>query len=178
MAKVESIQQLPAPTSRKDVMRFLGMAGYYRRFCPNSADVASPLTALVSPKEKFVWSSECQAAFEKIRSILMTKPVLKSPDFSQPFVLQVDASDVAAGAVLLQAGDGGVLHPVSFMSMKFKVIYKLQVYKKQVFKLVAPEFSKGPSRGRAAQTAVRSTALAGAWSVKHRRGPPRHIQIV
>ncbi|XP_063589651.1 uncharacterized protein LOC134766651 [Penaeus indicus] len=121
MAKVEAIQQLLAPTSRKGLMRFLGMAGYYRRFCPNFADVASPLTALVSPKDKFVWSSECQVAFEKIRSILMTKPVLKSPDFSQPFVLQVDASDVAAGAVLLQAGDGGILHPVSFMSTKFKV---------------------------------------------------------
>lgn len=121
MAKVEAIQQLPAPTSRKGLMRFLGMVGYYRRFCPNFADVANPLTALISPKEKFVWSSECQAAFEKIRSILMTRPVLKSPDFSQPFVLQVDASDVAAGAVLLQAGDGGILHPVSFMSTKFKV---------------------------------------------------------
>lgn len=50
----------------------------------------------------------------------MCEPVLKSPDFDKPFTLQVDASDVAAGSVLLQEGKDGVLHPVCYSSAKFK----------------------------------------------------------
>ena len=50
----------------------------------------------------------------------MSKPVLKGPNFNIPFVLHVDASDVAAGAVLLQEDGDCVLHPVCYMSTKFK----------------------------------------------------------
>ena len=118
-AKVEAIADLPAPKGRKAVQRFLGMAGYYRRYCPNFAGVVSPLTKLVSPKQPFVWSDQCQAAFDNVKSMLMSKPILKSPDFNVPFELQIDASDVAAGAVLLQRVDD-VLHPVCYLSTKFK----------------------------------------------------------
>ena len=119
-AKVEAIHSIPIPESRKALQRFLGMVGYYRRFCPNFSDVAKPLTDLISPKVKFIWSDECQNAFEKIKSILVTKPVLKGPDFDKPFIIHVDASDVAAGAVLLQTDSNDILLPVCYMSTKFK----------------------------------------------------------
>jgi len=45
---------------------------------------------------------------------------LKSSNFNQPFVLQVDASDIAVGAVLLQEDGDGVLHPICYSSTKFK----------------------------------------------------------
>ena len=52
------------PTSRRELRRFLGMAGYYRCFCKNFSVAVNPLTSLCSPKVPFVWSAECQYAFE------------------------------------------------------------------------------------------------------------------
>jgi len=54
-AKVEAIAQYPTPTHKKALMRFLGMVGYYRKFCPNFSDVASPLTDLLKKNAKFTW---------------------------------------------------------------------------------------------------------------------------
>ncbi|KAK4307306.1 hypothetical protein Pmani_020910 [Petrolisthes manimaculis] len=119
-AKVEAIASLPVPQDRKAVMHYLGMTGYYRRFVPNFADVSAPLTDLVSPKKKFVWTQECQDSFVKVRALLTNSPILKSPQFNKPFVLQIDASDVGVGAVLLQYSDDDVLHPVCYASTKLK----------------------------------------------------------
>ncbi|KAK4327492.1 hypothetical protein Pmani_002048 [Petrolisthes manimaculis] len=121
-AKVDAIIQIPPPTNRRELRRYLGMIGWYRRFCPNFAKIATPLTILVSPKCKFVWSPQCQESFSQLKNLLITKPVLKCPDFNRRFEVQVDASDAGAGAVLLQEADGEekILHPVCYMSHKFK----------------------------------------------------------
>ncbi|XP_042230021.1 uncharacterized mitochondrial protein AtMg00860-like [Homarus americanus] len=87
-AKVADILNLPAPHNRKALRRFLGMVGFYRRFCKNFARVVTPMTDLVSPKRKFVWTDECQTAFEKVRGLLATAPVLQLPDFKKQFVIQ------------------------------------------------------------------------------------------
>ena len=118
-AKVEAIANFPQPVSKKQLMRFLGMAGYYRRFCPNFAAVAEPLTQLLSKRVKFIWSERCDKAFEELKAMLQSAPVLAAPDFRSPFKLAVDASDVAAGAALLQEDDEGVEHPVCYFSKKF-----------------------------------------------------------
>lgn len=118
-AKVEAIIKFPRPENKKQLMRFLGMAGYYRRFCSNFATVTEPLTKLLSKKEKFNWSDQCEKAFEELKAMLQRAPVLTAPDFSSPFKLAVDASDVAAGAVLLQEDDEGIEHPVCYFSKKF-----------------------------------------------------------
>lgn len=78
-----------------------------------------PLTELLKSKADFVWSSECQQAFDSVKSLLCVSPVLAAPCFDKPFTLQVDASQVEAGAVLLQDDDQGVVRPVSFFSRKF-----------------------------------------------------------
>ena len=113
-AKVEAILKFPAPTDKHEVMRFIGMAGYYHKFCCNFSVVAEPLTSLLQKQEKFTWSEECQQAFVKIKSLLLSAPVLKAPDFEKPFKLQVDASDVGIRAVLLQESQQGIDHPVSY----------------------------------------------------------------
>ena len=120
MAKVEAILKLPTPATRRELQRFLGMVGYYRRFCPNFSQVAAPLTSLVSPKVNFVWSDACQRAFDSLRSLLVSSPILKAPNFEEPFLLQVDASGAGVGAVLLQETSDGILHPVSYFSAKLK----------------------------------------------------------
>ena len=84
-AKIEAIVEFPAPTSRKEVMRFLGMLGYYRKFCKNFSTVAAPMTQLLKKDQCFVWTRECQDAFNKIKSLLISAPVLVAPNFSKPY---------------------------------------------------------------------------------------------
>ena len=117
-AKVEAIAGFPVPTSRKELMRFIGMTGYYRKFCPNFSDVTAPLTSLLSKKVKFTWSENCQRSFEKVKMLLQSAPVLIAPDFNKPFKLTVDASDLGAGAVLMQE-HSGIDHPICYFSKKF-----------------------------------------------------------
>ena len=119
MAKVEAIINYPVPHSKKEVMRFLGMSGYYRKFCKNFSNVCEPLTRLLRKDKEFMWNLECQSAFDRIKSLLVSVPVLMMPDFKQHFLLAVDASDYGAGAVLLQEDKKGIEHPISYFSHKF-----------------------------------------------------------
>ena len=73
--------------------------------------VVASLTNLLRSTVKFVRSSECQRAFENAKLLLSTAPVLAAPKLEQPFKIHVDASQVGAGAVLLQADEEGVDHP-------------------------------------------------------------------
>lgn len=90
------------------------MVGYYRCFCKNFSSIVAPLTRLCSPKIDFSWTNECQQAFLYAKSLLCSAPVLSSPDVSRLFQMEVDASAVGAGAVLLQEGADGISHPVSY----------------------------------------------------------------
>ena len=119
MAKVAAVQGYPVPVNRHELRRFLGMVGYYRDFCVNFSSVVAPLTDILSPKVDYVWSEACQKAFENVKGLLLSTPVLAAPDYNSPFSLAVDASDVGAGAVLLQRGADDLDHPVSYFSKKF-----------------------------------------------------------
>lgn len=81
--------------------------------------VIAPLTRLCSPKVDFSWTNDCQQAFLSAKSLLCCAPVLSAPDVYRAFQLEVDASAVGAGAVLLQEGADGIAHPVSYFSSKF-----------------------------------------------------------
>ena len=118
-AKVEAISNFPVPTCKRQLMRFLGMAGYYRKFCNKFSVIAEPLINLLSKRMRFRWTSDCQNAFDKLKAILRSEPVLLAPNFNKEFKLAVDASDVGAGGVLLQEDDNGVDDPVCYFSKKF-----------------------------------------------------------
>ncbi len=117
-AKVMAVEKYPQPTTKKELQQFLGLVGYYRSFCKNFSTVVFPLTELLKAKAKFVWSFECHQAFENVKCLLCSSPVLAAPRFDRAFILHVDASQVGAGAVLLQENDQGVVRPVSFFSRK------------------------------------------------------------
>lgn len=106
-AKVLAIDRFPPPTTKKELMRFLGMAGYYRNFCLNFSTIVAPLTHLLKSTVNFAWTSNYQEAFDNVKRLLNSAPVLAAPRLEQPFLLQVDASQVGAGAVLLQKDDAG-----------------------------------------------------------------------
>ena len=118
-AKVEAIEQYPTPVNKKALMRFLGMVGYYRKFCPNFSEIASPLTDLLKKDAKFIWSEQCENAFHKVKSILMSSPVLTAPDFQKQLRLIVDASDIGCGGVVMQEGEDQIDHPICYFSRKF-----------------------------------------------------------
>jgi hypothetical protein len=105
-AKIEKIASWPIPNSPKEVQQFLGLAGYYRRFIQDFAEVARPLHRLTERNRPFKWSTECQTAFDKLRDCLCSSPILCYPDFSRPFLLDTDASDSGIGAVLSQLDEG------------------------------------------------------------------------
>jgi len=68
-AKIRAVMQFPAPGTKKELMRFLGLVGYYRSFCKNFSTVVAQLTDLLKGKVKFVCSPLCQSAFENVKSI-------------------------------------------------------------------------------------------------------------
>ena len=118
-AKVSAVEEFPVPTTKKELMRFLGLVGYYRCFCQNFSTVVAPLTDLLKTKSKLIWSAACQQAFCNIKALLCSAPVLLAPRLDQPFKLHVDASHIGAGAVLIQTDQQGIERPVSFFSKKF-----------------------------------------------------------
>lgn len=119
-AKVDAINNFPVPNNKKELMRFLGMAGYYRRFCKNFSLIVKPLTDLLRKDMKFDWVQKCQIAFEDVKAMLTNKPILCAPNFHRPFKLAVDASDIGAGAVLLQEDTSGIECLICYFSRKFE----------------------------------------------------------
>ena len=113
-------------------MRFLGMAGYYRKFCNNFSIIAEPLTNLLGKRVKFIWTDNCQKSFEKLKAILKSAPVLLAPNFDKEFKLAVDASDVGAGSVLLQEDDNGVDHPVCYYSKSLTNIREITLHRERM----------------------------------------------
>ena len=96
------------------------MAGYYRKFCKNFADCTLPLTNLLKKNVKFIWDDPSQKAFDKLKAILCHYPVLQQPNFNTHFSITVEASEDAAGAVLLQCDSDDIIeHPVAYFSKKF-----------------------------------------------------------
>ena len=100
--KVEAIQAWPRSRSSKDIRSFLGLASYYRHFIASFATIAAPSHQCSKKMTTFVWSTEAESAFTKLKTALSNAPVLAYPDPALPFLLDTDASSVRIGAVLSQ----------------------------------------------------------------------------
>ncbi|GBG45518.1 hypothetical protein CBR_g78980, partial [Chara braunii] len=135
--KVVVVQDWPRPANIRDVRSFLGLASYYRKIIKNFSAIAAPLTDLTKKDTSFLWTSECQEAFTRLKEALIRAPVLKLPDPTLPFVMTTDASQYGVGAVL-QQDDGNGLQPIEYMSKKIKT-KKLQdsTYEKELYALVS-----------------------------------------
>eukprot|EP00061_Rhincodon_typus_P004271 g22175.t1 len=100
--KIKAVEEFPRPSSKKEVLQFLGLRELYRKFVPNISSVVALLTILFKKNMKFQWTEPCQEAFENTKPLLNTVPVLATPNFLKPFVVAINTSDVGVGAVLLQ----------------------------------------------------------------------------
>ncbi|XP_064469691.1 uncharacterized protein LOC135384419 [Ornithodoros turicata] len=116
---LERIRDAPQPKTKTQVRSFLGLTGYYREFIPNYAAITAPLTELTKKQKsnQVVWTAEHETAFRELKRMLAEPPILRLPDFSRPFTLRTDASEVSLGAILLQEHEG-VYHPVAYASRK------------------------------------------------------------
>ncbi|KAI3765101.1 hypothetical protein L2E82_15127 [Cichorium intybus] len=103
-AKIEAVMKWEPPRNPSEIRSFLGLAGYYRRFVENFSSIAAPLTKLTKKGEKFEWTEEQQAAFQKLKQALCEAPVLALPQGGEDFVVYSDASRVGLGCVLMQRG--------------------------------------------------------------------------
>ncbi|XP_070055083.1 uncharacterized mitochondrial protein AtMg00860-like [Nicotiana tomentosiformis] len=99
-AKIEVISKLPPPTSVKGVRSFLGHAGFYRRFIKDFSKVVNPLCKLLEKDAKFNFNDNCMRDFELLKLKLTTIPIITAPNWSVPFELMCDASDIVVGDVL------------------------------------------------------------------------------
>jgi hypothetical protein len=114
-SKVKDILEWKPPTTVHLVRSFLGMAGYYRRFIPDFSKISKPITELLKNNVKFNWTPECSEAFEKLKKLLTTAPVLAQPDIEKSFDVYCDASGTGIGCVLMQEG-----HVIAYASWQLK----------------------------------------------------------
>ena len=104
-AKVELISNLPTPKCVKDIRSFLGHVGFYRRFIRDFSAIARPLCNLLAKDGTFEWSQAREAVFDKLKTMLASPPIMRSPNWDLPFEIMCDTSDYAIGAVLGQRED-------------------------------------------------------------------------
>lgn len=122
-SKVEAITKITPPKNVKDVRKFLGTVGWYRRFIPDFSTLTAPLTDTLKKCTKFNLTPDANKAFEELKLRLVSSPVLSSPDFQKPFFVQCDASNVGIGAVLFQKDEVGE-HPIEYFSRKLNTAQK------------------------------------------------------
>jgi hypothetical protein len=116
--KIKAVQLWERPRTVRGVRGFVGFANYYRDFVPKFSDIALPLTTLTKKDVPFVWSPQCEQAFELLKTLLISAPVLAQWDPERKTVVETDSSGYAVGGALSQYDDDGVLRPVAFFSKK------------------------------------------------------------
>ena len=103
---MEGISKLPPPINVAEVRSFLGLVGYYRRFVKRFSDKKAPLNLLLHKDQPWKWTPECQEAFQTLKGEIASRPISAYPDFSKPFRLYTDASNLGLGAILAQKQEG------------------------------------------------------------------------
>ena len=91
------------PETVPEIRSFLGLAGYYRRFVPDFSKIARPMTELLKKGVKFVWDDKCDQAFQTLRKLLTSAPVLAQPDITRAFDVYYNASGTSLGRILITA---------------------------------------------------------------------------
>ena len=154
--KVEAVAKWPIPKTVYDVRSFLGFVGYYRRFIKDFSKIAKPIREVItglenqskrSAKKTFVeWTEAADSAFEHLKKLCNSTPILAYPDYKLPFILHPDSSSEGLGAVLYQKQNGKLrviayasrsvskseshypAHKLEFLALKWAVCEKIHEY--------------------------------------------------
>ena len=141
--KVKGVADWNRPQNAKDVRSFLGFTGFYRYFIKDYSKIARPLIDLTKKNLRFEWTEKQQQAFERLKTLMCAKPVLKQPDYNQTFTLSTDASGYGVGAVLAQEGQPDPktgkprMHPIAYYSSTFTPTERnYDVYERELLAIV------------------------------------------
>ena len=115
--KMEAIVNMPRPDDKRAVQRLLGCVTYLSRFMPTLSEVSEPLRKLTEKNNLFMWESQQEEAFQTIKNMISSTPVLKYYDVVSETTIQCDASESGLGATLLQDGQ-----PVAFASRSLSAV--------------------------------------------------------
>ena len=154
--KIEAVSKWPTPKTVYDVRSFLGFVGYYRRFIKNFSRITKPIREVItglenqskrSAKKTYIeWSDAADVAFEHLKAMCVSTPILAYPDYQLPFTLHIDSSTDGLGAVLYQKQDGKLrviayasrsvskaesnypAHKLEFLALKWAVCEKFHEY--------------------------------------------------
>ena len=119
---VKAITNFPEPDSYTSIQQFVGMVGHFRCFVMHFTQLARPLNnhlegdASKLRAHKVVLSWKAGEAFSLLRQVLLQAPVLRFTDYLRPFMLEANTSSGGLGAMLLQEGEDGKLHPIAYGS--------------------------------------------------------------
>jgi hypothetical protein len=141
--KIKGVADWARPQNAKDVRSFLGFTGFYRYFIKDYSKIARPLIDLTKKNLRFDWTEKQQLAFERLKTLMCAKPVLRQPDYDKTFTLSTDASGYGVGAVLAQEGlpdprtGKPRMHPVAYYSATFTPTERnYDVYERELLAVV------------------------------------------
>ena len=154
--KVEAVSKWPTPRTVYDVRSFLGFVGYYRRFIKNFSRITKPIREVITglenqskraAKKTYIeWTDAADVAFENLKTMCVSTPILAYPNYQLPFTLHTDSSTDGLGAVLYQKQDGKLrviayasrsvskaeanypAHKLEFLALKWAVCEKFHEY--------------------------------------------------
>lgn len=112
-AKTIAVKNFSQPKNVKQMQQFLGLTGYFRRFVLDYARIAKPLNDLLRQDTKFIFGTEQQLAFEKLKKIITERPVLEMFQYGLETEVHTDASKFGLAGILFQrSNDDNQMHPV------------------------------------------------------------------
>lgn len=135
--KIKAVEAFPLPKSVHNVRQFLGLTGFFRKFVKNYAHITKPLSNLLKKDEAFKWEEEQQLAFEKLKRILISRPLLSIFDPNARTEVHTDACKSGIAGILLQENTEKQLKPVSYYSRQTnKCETKYHSYELEVLAIV------------------------------------------
>ena len=135
--KVNGVLSWPEPKNIKDVRKFLGLANYYRRFIKNFAQIARPINMFIRKDKKWQWEEAQQKAFNELKRIFTSRPVLAAPDLDKEFKIETNASNYATGGVLSMKCSDKKWRLVAFISKSLSDMERnYEIYDKEMLVVV------------------------------------------
>lgn len=136
-AKVAAVREWETPKCVRDVQSFIGFANFYRRFVKDFSKLSAPMQRLVRKDVPFLWSSECERAFQELKNRFCSAPILMRFDPDKKILVETDASDYVSAGVLSQRDNEGILRPVAFFSKKHSAAEcNYEIYDKELLAIV------------------------------------------
>jgi hypothetical protein len=98
--KIKTVTDFSPPKNPKEVKSILGLFSFNRRFISNFSMISNPITHLTKKGIPFVWTGECQQAYDRLKDKFVSAPVLVAFDQKREIEIHTDASKQGLGPYL------------------------------------------------------------------------------